>query len=204
VCQDEAKAALSLAKERGLGLEFVGDVSEAEKQFDVWTTRFRLRAVADAALREAQAKVRALREAEARKAADRGANEARASESTRVGSVSLPSPMLGDVDIEMEGEEDVEGEEVEEQSAPLTSKAGKKKQVEVSVVRVLFVLTIHATKRCTQLLNVVNDPKCVLCIKAKGGRICEGPKGKKCTGCVKMKKPCSLCACFDRVMSIFR
>ncbi|KAJ8580607.1 hypothetical protein M405DRAFT_869358 [Rhizopogon salebrosus TDB-379] len=53
---DEAKAALSLAKERGLGLEFIGDVSQAEKQFDVWTTRFRLKAVADAALREAQAK----------------------------------------------------------------------------------------------------------------------------------------------------
>jgi hypothetical protein len=120
-----------------LGLEFVGDVSEAEKQFDIWTTRFRLRAVADAALQEAQAKVRALREAEAKKAADREATEARASESTRVGSVSLPSPVLGDVDIEMEGEEDAEGEEVEEQSAPLTSKAGKKKQVEASAVRVL-------------------------------------------------------------------
>jgi hypothetical protein len=139
VCQDEVKAALSLAKERGLGLEFVSDVSQAEKQFDVWTTRFRLKAVADAALREAQAKVRALHEAEAKKAADRDANELCASESTRVGSVSLPSPVLGDVDIEMEGEEDVEGEEVEEQAAPLTSKAGKKKQVEVSVpaVRVL-------------------------------------------------------------------
>jgi hypothetical protein len=114
-------------------------VSEAEKRFDVWTTRFRLRAVADAALREAQAKVRALCEAEAKKAADREANEARASELTRVGSVSLPSPVLGDVDIEMEGEEDAEGEEVEEQAAPSTSKAGKKKQVEVSVpaVRVL-------------------------------------------------------------------
>jgi hypothetical protein len=108
VCQDEAKAALSLAKERGLGLEFVGDVSQAEKQFDVWMT-------------------------------DRDANELRASESTRVGSVSLPSPVLGDVDIEMEGEEDAEGEEVEEQAAPSTSKAGKKKQVDVSVpaVRVL-------------------------------------------------------------------
>jgi hypothetical protein len=138
VCQDEAKAALSLAKERGLGLEFIGDVSEVEKQFDVWTTRFRLRAVADVALREAQAKVRSLREAEAKKAADRNANELRASESTRVGSVSLPSPVLGDIDIEMEGEEDAEGEEVEEQSAPLTSKAGKKKQVEASAVHVLL------------------------------------------------------------------
>ncbi|KAJ8594381.1 hypothetical protein M405DRAFT_858179 [Rhizopogon salebrosus TDB-379] len=173
---DEAKAALSLAKERGLGLEFIGDVSEVEKQFDVWTTRFQLRAVADAALREAQAKVRSLREMEAKKAADHSANELRASESTQVGSVSLPSPVLGDIDIEMEGEEDAEGEEVEEQSAPLTSKASKKKQVEASV-----------------LPNVVNDPKCVLCIKAKGGCICEGPKGKKCTGCIKMKKPCSLC-----------
>ncbi|KAJ8594368.1 hypothetical protein M405DRAFT_838557 [Rhizopogon salebrosus TDB-379] len=175
---DEAKAALSLAKERGLGLEFVGDVSQAEKQFDVWTTRFHLKAVADAALREAQAKVRALREAEVKKAADRDANELRASESTRVGSVSLPSPVLGDVDIEMEGEEDAEGEEVEEQVLLSTSKAGKKKQVDVSVPVVP---------------NVVNDPKCARCMKAKGGRVCEGLKGKKCTGCVKMKRPCSLC-----------
>jgi hypothetical protein len=54
-----------------------------------------------------------------------------------------------------------------------------------------------ATERCTKVPNVVNDPKCARCMKVKGGRICEGPKGKKCTGCVKMKRPCSLCACFD-------
>jgi hypothetical protein len=68
--------------------------------------------VADAALQEVQAKVRALHEVEVKKVVDCEVNEARASESTRVGSVSLPSPVLGDVDIEMEGEEDAEGEEV--------------------------------------------------------------------------------------------
>jgi hypothetical protein len=40
-----------------------------------------------------------------------------------------------------------------------------------------------ATEWCTKVPNIVNDPKCARCMKAKGGRICKGPKGKKCTGC---------------------
>ena len=41
-----------------MALEFVGDVAEAEKQFDVWETHIRLKAASDA-------KVKVVREAEA-------------------------------------------------------------------------------------------------------------------------------------------
>lgn len=110
-----------------MALEFVGDVGDAEKRFDVWETRIRLKAASDA-------KAKAVREAEAK----RKQVEGRASESTRVGSVSGVSPAVDDVDVEMDGDEDAEGDEVEEQAAPPTPK-GKKKQVDA--VRVLSILS---------------------------------------------------------------
>jgi len=112
-----------------LALEFVGDVGEAEKRFDVWETRIRLKAASDA-------KAKAV--AEAKRKQVEVANEGRASESTRVGSVSGVSPAVDDVDVEMDGDEDAEGDEVEEVAPPPTPK-GKKKQVEE--VRVLSTLS---------------------------------------------------------------
>jgi hypothetical protein len=112
-----------------LALEFVGDVGEAEKRFDVWETRIRLKAASDA-------KAKAVREAEAKRKQVEVANEGRASESTRVGSVSGVSPAADDVDVEMDDDEDAEGDEVEEVAPPPTPK-GKKKEVEE--VRVLSI-----------------------------------------------------------------